>query len=43
MMLGVVFFEGRKIGETQAAGGTGENSLSGAVSSGHQCARLGAH
>ena len=43
MMLGVVFLEGRKIRKTQAAGGTGENSLTRAMSSRHQCARLGSH
>ena len=32
-MLSVVFFEGRKVRKTKAAGGTGENGLSRAVSS----------
>ena len=42
-MLGVVFFKGRKIWETQAAGGTGKDSLSGSMAARNQGARLGTH
>ena len=43
MMLRVVFLEGREIRKTQAACGAGENGLSRAMSSGHQCTRSGSY